>query len=313
VPDDPVPVPDPVRRKALAAGPAGGAWLAGLPTVVAEVAAAWGLAVGAPLPGGSEALVLPATTEMGLPAVLKLGIPGGDGWEGEVRTLLSRRGRGYAAVLRHDGGRRALLLERLGPSLADLRWPIDAQIDALCAALDDAWGPPAEALGLPTGDEKAAFLAGFIARAWESAGRPCAERTIDAALRCAERRRLSHRSELAVLAHGDPHPGNALLVPGSVPRRFKFVDPDGLVVERAYDLGIALREWSDELLEGDPLALGGRWCRRLADLGRVAPAPVWEWGLVERVSTGLLCAALGLPDARAMLAVADAWAAGSPW
>jgi hypothetical protein len=34
--------------------------------------------------------------------------------------------------------------------------------------------------------------------------------------------------------------------------------PDGLCIERAYDLGIPMREWGAELLAGDPVALGQR-------------------------------------------------------
>jgi streptomycin 6-kinase len=116
------------------------------------------------------------------------------------------------------------------------------------------------------------------------------------------------------MAHGDAHAWNLLVVPSAQPQTFKFVDPDGLFVERAYDLSISMREWSDELLAGDPVALGHRRCRRLAALTGVEPGPIWQWGLVERVSNGLIWLQQGLPDlAREFLVVADAWAdAGAP-
>lgn len=63
-------------------------------------------------------------------------------------------------------------------------------------------------------------------------------------------------------------------MPGDGPRRFKFVDPDGLFIEHAYDLGIPMREWGAELLAGDPLVLGRRRCRLLARLTGVAPEPI---------------------------------------
>ena len=110
------------------------------------------------------------------------------------------------------------------------------------------------------------------------------------------------------LALGDAHPWNTLLVPGALPGRFKFIDPDGLFVERAYDLAIPMREWSTELLAGDPLLLGVQRCRRLAELTGVDPAPIWQWGFIERTSTGLLCLKVGLEGGHELLTVAERWA-----
>jgi streptomycin 6-kinase len=73
-----------------------------------------------------------------------------------------------------------------------------------------------------------------------------------------------------------------------------------------------MREWTPELLVGDPLLLGGCRCRRLAELTGVDPELIWQWGFLERMSTGLLCMRVGLEGAREMLAVADAWARGVP-
>jgi streptomycin 6-kinase len=59
----------------------------------------------------------------------------------------------------------------------------------------------------------------------------------------------------------------------------------------------------------DPLDLGpdpherARW---LATRTGLDPTAVWEWGVVERASTGLLCTRIGLqPVGRQMLAAAD--------
>jgi streptomycin 6-kinase len=69
-----------------------------------------------------------------------------------------------------------------------------------------------------------------------------------------------------------------------------------------------MREWTDELLAGDPLRLGVARCRRLATLTGVAEEPIWQWGFIERVSTALLCLHVGLEGGREMLAVAERWA-----
>lgn len=206
-----------------------------------------------------------------------------------------------------------MLLERLGPQLVELGLPVDEQIEAICATLLEAWAPPPEDAGLVTGAEKARDLAGFIEAAWRELGEPCSARAVDMACRFAETRGRAFERETAVLAHGDAQAWNTLLVPGQDLQRFKFVDPEGLVIERAYDLGILMREWGAELLAGDPAALGVRRCRQLARRTGVAPEPIWQWGFIERVSSGLLVLKLGLDDeAREFLAVADAWAAAEP-
>ena len=95
----------------------------------------------------------------------------------------------------------------------------------------------------------------------------------------------------AVLARGNAHGWNMLQaagqVPGSDPARFKLIDPDGHVAERAHDLVIPMREWSEELLAGDALVLG-RWrCALLARLGGAAPEPIWQWALLWRAANDL--------------------------
>jgi streptomycin 6-kinase len=134
------------------------------------------------------------------------------------------------------------------------------------------------------------------------------------ALAFAAARRAAFAPHTAVLAHGDAHAGNLLLASAEgEPRRYKFVDPEGLFIERAYDLAIPMREWGTELLEGNPLALGHRRCALLARLTGVEPEAIWQWGFIERVSTGLHLRELGWEaESREYLAVAEAWAAAEP-
>jgi streptomycin 6-kinase len=68
-----------------------------------------------------------------------------------------------------------------------------------------------------------------------------------------------------------------------------------------------MREDPVELLRGDPWDRA-RWLAARTGLDATA---VWEWGVVERVSTGLLGTRIGLqPVARQMLHAADLIAAG---
>jgi streptomycin 6-kinase len=301
-----------VRLKAVSEGAAGEAWLAGLAGAVLGLAAEWNLSIGRTLGGGTGALVVEATTADGRAAVLKLDRPERDPPAGELRTLLAARGRGYAEVYAHDALRGAILLERLGPQLAECGLGVDDQITVLCETLRGAWTMPPEGEHFTSGAEKAADLARFIEAAWLDTGRPLPERAISRALAFADSRRRAFDPRDAVLAHGDAHCWNALLVPGRGPPRFKFVDPDGLFIDRAYDLGISMREWTEDMLAGDPVVLGLHRCRRLASLTGVEARPIWEWGFVERVSTALLCLQVGLPGASEMLAIADAWADQPP-
>ncbi len=87
---------------------------------------------------------------------------------------------------------------------------------------------------------------------------------------------------------------------------FKLVDPDGLEAEPEYDLGIIMREDPLDLMVGDPTARA-EWLARRTGLD---PRAIWEWGVVERVSTGLLGTSVGLqPVAAQMLAAAERIAA----
>jgi streptomycin 6-kinase len=193
---------------------------------------------------------------------------------------------------------RALLLERLGPSLFQLGLPVERRLEILCATAEQVWRP-AEGAALPSGRDKAIWLARWIELAWEDLGHPCSEAAVEHALGCAERRAEAHDPARAVLVHGDVHQWNAL----AAGEGFKLVDPDGLVAEPEYDLGVLMREDPEELLGGDPAARAS-WLAARTGLDATA---IWEWGVVERVSTGLLGTKVGLqPVAWLMLRVADA-------
>jgi streptomycin 6-kinase len=289
-------LPEVVRRKAVAVGAA--AWLDELPALVADLEREWSLRIGRTYSDATEALVAEAMLGDGSEAVLKLLVPHiGDAARHEITVLRLTNGEGCVRLLRSDAARGALLLERLGPSLFELGLPLPRRLEILCSAAERLWRP-APGYGLPTGAEKGRWLAGFIVAEWEALGRPCSERAVDHALACAARRIAAHDPERAVLVHGDVHQWNAL----SAGAGFKLVDPDGLLAEAEYDLGILMREDPAELLQGDARARA-RWLAERT--GRDAEA-IWEWGVVERVSTGLLCTRDGLqPAGREMLAVAE--------
>jgi len=286
-------VPNVVREKALALG--AGAWIDDLPQLVRSIEDEWHLTVGQAYRDSTEAFVAEATCEDGTAAVLKLIVPReGDAAAHEATALRLAAGEGCPRLLRDDVGRGALLLERLGRSLHELRLPSRRRHEILIAAAKRIWRPALDA-GLPTGAAKARWLAEFITSMWEELDRPCSERAVEHALECARRRGDAHRDETAVLVHGDVHQWNALEAEDG----FKLVDPDGLLAQPEYDLAIVMRE---DPLEGN-LHERSRWLAHETGLDEEA---IWEWGVVERVSTGLLGTRVGLqPIARQMLARAD--------
>jgi len=289
-----------VRNKAESVGAA--AWLDDLPGLVEGVERDWELTVGRPYEGATEAFVAEATLADGTPVVLKLTIPReGAHAAREITALRLTGGEGCVRLLRSDESRGALLLERLGRSLDQLGLPLAARQEILCATGQRVWRPAPDC-GLPNGAEKGRKLAKYITETWAELDHPCSERAVDHALACAARRADAHNDERAVLVHGDLHQWNVLEAPGG----FKLVDPDGLLVEAEYDLGVLMREDPVELMAGDPCERARRLARRCG----LDVTATWEWGVAERVSTGLLLTRIGLqPGGRDMLAAADQIAA----
>jgi streptomycin 6-kinase len=290
-------IPEILRNHAVAAG--AGRWLGDLPAIVHDLEQRWDIAVGRPLAGATEAYVVEVTTSAGQPAVLKVLIPlSGNAARHEITALRVADGQGCVALLRDDPDFGALLLERLGPSLFELGVPIARRHEILCDTAARLWRP-APGCGLPTGADRARWLAAFVAESWENLDRPCTKRAIDYALACARRRATAHDDERAVLVHGDVHQLNAL----QAGAEFKLVDPDGLLAEPECDLGTVMRGDPVELLQGDP----HERARRLSARAGLDATAIWEWGVIERVASGLHCTKIDLqPLGRQTLAAADA-------
>lgn len=290
-------IPQVVREKALAVGAQG--WIDELPSLVAAIEAEWDVSVGGAYRSSTEALVTAAVCADGTPAVLKLIVPRDENAAAHEATVLRlAAGEGCPRLLREDVARGALLVERLGRSLYECGLPASRRHEILVSAASRIWRPAADC-GLPSGAAKTKWLADFVTRMWEELDRPCSERAVEDAVACAKRRGDAHRDETAVLVHGDVHQWNALEAADG----FKLVDPDGLLAEPEYDLGIIMRE---DPLEGD-LRERALWLAKRTGLDATA---IWEWGVVERVSTGLLGTRVGLqPVACEMLTAADQVAA----
>jgi streptomycin 6-kinase len=303
-----------LRSAAAYLGDSGRRWLDELPGLVASLEEAWGIVCGRALNGGNWAYVAEATTSDGRMAVLKVGIPPGDEDDDrrERRALSMMDGDPYAALLKFDDERRAMLLERLGRPLGELGLPPGRQLAIATRTAARGWRPVTGA-GLRDGAAKAMWLAEFVERTWNALNEPCSEECVARALQYARNREQAVRALQRVFVHGDAHPWNVLEVPGST--LFRLIDPEGLASEPAHDLGVILRGWNDELQAGDATALAFQRVEQVGAMTGVDRQGAWEWSYIERLSSGLLLLQLGREDeARPYLEIADRFArVYTPW
>ena len=279
----PIDVPLTLRRARAAAGET--AWLDALPELVGEMASRWSLTIGRSCDGfGVNALVVEAITSDGTAVVLKVAPPGDArklGFEATVLRLAV--GDGCVRLLDDDLDRRALLLERLGPSMYDLAVPRRQRHELLLDAVRHVWRPVARSIRLQRGSERARWTIGRLEHVWEQSGRACSERVLADAIACAERRAAAHDDARAVLCHGDLHELNALQASDGT---FRLIDPEGVVAEPEYDLGVLMRNAPGE----DDLHERADWLATVTGCDRTA---IWEWGAAERVLSGLWCRVIG--------------------
>ena len=290
-------VPEVVRNVARTTG--ADAWLAGLPDLVDRLRAEWGITVEAPYEDATEAFVAAATLADGTPAVLKVLVqrPGGSHSAEELTVLRLAAGEGCVALLRHDEASGAMLLERLGPSMFRLRVPFEQRLEILCRVARRLWRP-APGADLPTGADRGRTLVAYVETRWAALGRPCSEAAVEQALAAGARRIAAHDDERAMLGHGDVHRWNTLRSGAD----WKLVDPDGVLAEPEFDLGVLMREDPLELMTGDARDRS----RLLAARTGQDETAIWEWGLIHRMQNGLSCLEVGLePFGTHCLAAAD--------
>jgi streptomycin 6-kinase len=284
----PLDVPELVRQRALSNGAAGRRWLDDLPEVVADLANRWDLEIRSAFRGGTASYVAAATDSSGRACVLKVAMPL-DMHEEDAfnRSLIAHQladGQGCAELLRYGTSPPAMLLERLGQNLHDLGMPLPRLFETITATLKSFWRPVAPDVALPTASDQAAWLGAYIESTWNEIGQPCDRAVVDSALEFCGSRSNAFDELRAVLVHGDAHGWNTLAAGDG---QFKFVDPEGLRSEREYDLAIPMREYNEPLLEGDTKRLVRERAEMLATACAADAQAVWEWGFIERVSTGL--------------------------
>ena len=308
-------LPIEVEKRLKHLGAEGANWRARLPATIKRLQTQWSLTFGAVMHGGSEALILEASNPADGDLVLKLLLPTVvEPGQSEViankesNVLLAADGCGYVRVFNIDEATGAMLQPRLGAALGAEECDPATQQRTLCETLKRAWQVSGAGLDLQTGAEKARWLRAFIVELAAKHGQYISAEALSVALDFTERRERAHAEAVKVLVHGDPHVFNALRTDTG---DYVLIDPDGLHAEAEYDMGVIMREASAELLERDhaPIARGKARCERLARLSGTQPLAIWQWGYIERVSTGLYTLELDMPDyGKPALQVANSWA-----
>lgn len=301
-------IPPLVVSRAKSVGAVGEAWLASLDELISELEEMWNISVGEALSGGTHAFVAYADGYNGEKYVLKVDMPENLGGEftNSIAALKMADGHGYAKLYAYDLERKACLLERLGKPINQLNYSVFEQLRIICSTLQKTWKIQVTSNGFPSGAESVAWFREFIEETWEKLEHPYSQKVIKLAFSYLHSREKAINPAEFVLLHGDAHGGNTLKeLSGD---DFKLIDPDGIIYEKAYDLGVLMREWVDEY-EQAPLEKGKERCRFLHHLTGVSEKAIWEWGYLQTVSTAFVLLQVGQKEnGRKMLNTAEQWA-----
>jgi streptomycin 6-kinase len=264
-----------------------GRWLAELPRLAAECAAAWRLTLEQPV-DTPHSLVVPAGD-----AVLKLNAPSHFEADHEADALAVWDGRAAVRLLARDDERRALLLERCRPGTR--LWDAAVDQDGVVAALLPSLrarppdGHPFRLLA----DEADRWRAEVPAR-YERGGRPFERRLLEVALDVF----AGVDRAATALVNQDLHGGNVL---AAEREPWLVIDPKPLVGERELD-GVGLLRNAAQRGEAavrralDSLAGLGLDRARLRGWG-VAHALAWGWDEERGWSQRSVAAARTILDA----------------
>ena len=283
-------------KRAALLGESGQQWVDSLPALVQRILAQFGLTFVESLTGGSESFCALVRQRDDTHRVIKVIMPNDPDVTAEIPGLRAANGRGYAAMLASDADLGFVILEHLGRPIAQSNLATPQQLSQITAALKLSWQSPTTQPGLIDGSSKADWLYQHITKAPTRIATSVDSQLITKALDCIDRRRSLWRREDFVLVHGDAHEHNALRMPHTEDEQYKLVDPDGLVFEGAYDLGILLRNWIDAYKVVDPAAAMLQRADALASATEVQPGAIIDWGFIEVVSTGIHLIDLGYAD-----------------
>jgi streptomycin 6-kinase len=200
-------------------------WLTGLPALLSQAAASWGLTLGEAYPPGACGHVVRAELPDGTPAALKIVWPHREAAQ-EADALERWNGDGAVRLLERDDARNALLLERCEPGTFLSTIDADAALDVLVGLLPRLWK---SGDGFATYDDELPHAHDDIANVEDA-------RLKDAAL--AYLRDLVPTQGALVLVHQDLHGDNVL---AAEREPWLVIDPKPIAAEREYAVAPIVR------------------------------------------------------------------------
>ena len=217
-----------------------------------------------------------------------------------IKALRLAKGNGYVCLYEYDLENRAVLLERLGKPLSKLDYSVSEQLKLLTSALKQTWDMPLDRTHLNNGLSSIDWFENYVHERKDKLNDIVFNRYNEYLNFI---KNSMDESEF-VLVHGDGHNNN--LLENSF-GEFKFIDPDGMYFEKAYDLGVLMREYIDEY-SVDPLNLGIKRSQLLSELCSVDEMRIFMWGYLHMVATALILLDMKQDElANKMLFIASKW------
>lgn len=282
-------MPADVRQFALQRGDEGRAWLARLPTLVAECVDQWQLRLGATI-AASFSFIAEVQRDDGTPAVLKITFPEPEA-QYEAEGLRRWNGDGIVLLYEADADRYALLLERLEPGTPLREHAVEREALAIaCDLLQRLWRPVEPAAPYERLSELAPQWAESTLRIFATVQPPFPPALAQQAATLFRELGSSQREE--VLVHRDFHRGNIL---AAQREPWLAIDPKPTIAEREFDAA-----W----LLGSHAGTAGWLLDELAARLGLDRTRLQAWGIARYVLGGLWTYADGGDGAEA-LAIAD--------
>lgn len=295
-------VSGPVLGRIESLGEDGKKWLEQLNHKIEILEKKWNIQVVESMHGGTEAFVakvMRGRKEM----VLKISLQSNH-FEDAVAILEEANGRGLVKLYAYDLEHKAFLLECLGSPLDYTNLNLEEKLSMICTALKQVWMLPCPH-PLVSGEESLSWFKDYLLNMWEKLDYPCSFQVIRYAWQCLMRREEKLNSDSWVLLHGDAHGMNALLTTDKTTCR--LIDPEGLFYEKAYDLGVLMREWINDY-KISPVEAREWRANYLSQLMKVDKNAILDWGFVQTVSTAFVFYQIGkLDQGKEMLRLAKIW------
>jgi len=262
------------------------------------------------LEGGTSAFLATAITKEKVEIIVKIPlneVEYGLEFEKELKALEKVNGNGYVKLLAYDKDLKVAFLEQLGKPLGDFGYPIYRQIEIICQALKKSWIPLKESDQFPSITGIADWFHNYIKETWQIENQPFSIELLELTNKFIQQRKADFNPKKACLVHGDAHNFNILQDQSLSEESFKLIDPDGIWAEPAYDLGVIMREWADDLA----INPAERLVERLTFLHKITgleKRPIWQWGLIQCVATGLvLLQSDQQEEGQKLIAIGECW------